>query len=196
MDISADELERAPDGSYDDIVVTPIETRSPDLGERFDLCVSWFVFEHVKHVDLALGNVFSYLRPGGTAVIQMTGRYSPFSLLNRLLPDRIGEKIVQLTQNRGSEDIFPALYEKCSYRALSRIMRKDGWDAWEVRPLFIGAPYVLFSKPLTAAYVAYEEWAYRRSHANLAPYYLLVGHREAPERGSARLPDASESLAG
>ena len=117
--------------------------------------------------------------PGGRTVIQMAGRYSPFSLLNRLLPDPLAEKIVQVAQKREPESIFPAVYDNCSHRALSRILRDGGWADWRVEPLFFGAGYVLFSKLLTASYVAYEEWAYRHDYANLAPYYLLVARRAA-----------------
>jgi SAM-dependent methyltransferase len=180
MDISADELSKAPNGSYDATVVSPAEQQVPELAEQFDLCISWLVFEHVKDVDAAIRNVFSYLRPGGKLVIQMSGGFSPFSLANRLLPPGLARRIVSKTQGRDPESIFPAYYRDCSYGALSRIMREHPWADWEVEPLFVAAGYVLRSRGLMCAYIAYEEWAYRRNHLNLAPYYVVFGRRAGP----------------
>jgi hypothetical protein len=36
---------------------------------------------------------------------------------------------------------------------------------------------VLFSRLLTAAYVGYEDWAWRASRRDLAPYYLVAARR-------------------
>jgi cyclopropane fatty-acyl-phospholipid synthase-like methyltransferase len=177
LDIAAKELAKAPIGSYDETVAAPIEEPIPNLRDRFDLCVSWMAFEHIGRVELALTNLWSYLQPGGSTVIQMAGRNSPSSILNRFLPDSVGRKIVQKTQGREPDSIFPAVYDKCSHRALSRILREGEWADWKVEPLFLGAGYFLFSRVLTACYVAYEEWAYRGDHANVAPYYLLSARR-------------------
>ncbi len=40
-------------------------------------------------------------------------------------------------------------------------------------PVFVGARYFEFWRPGLAAYLAWEEWALRRGHEDLAPYYVI-----------------------
>jgi SAM-dependent methyltransferase len=172
LDPNATELERARVGSYDDIVVTPGEKWQPALEGRFDLVVSFFALEHVRSTAAVLRNARAYLRPGGWLLAQFAGKWSPFSSANRFLPASVSRVLLMHLRGREPESIFPAHYDRCTYSEIDELL--SGWSSHEVAPLFTGAPYVLFSRVLTAAYVGYEEWAYRRGHRDLAPYYLAT----------------------
>ncbi len=73
LDISADELQTAPPGSYDRFVVGDVSSRAVDLGTQFDLVVSFQVLEHVRPLDAAFENLRHYLRPGGRMIAQFSG---------------------------------------------------------------------------------------------------------------------------
>ena len=176
LDIDGDELTAAGTGAYDDTVAVPVEERVASLEGRFDLAVSFFAFEHVRSTAAALENVRSYLKPGGTFIAQFAGAWSPFSIVNRIVPGRLAQAFLKRAHERDPESVFPARYDRCRYSALTELL--DGaWSEYEVRPLFTGAGYVLFSRLLTAAYMTYEEWAYRGDHCDLAPYYLIHARR-------------------
>jgi len=172
LDLSLAELQRAPAGSYDEMHVADVIERVPELEGRFDLVVSWQVLEHVKPLAVAIENLRAYLRPGGRLVVQMSGAYSAFGLLNRLVPQRLGVWALQRLLNRDPETVFPAYYDGCTYHALTRMFRR--WHGAEILPLYRGAGYFRFLRPVQSGYVAYEEWALRGRHHNLATHYLVA----------------------
>jgi SAM-dependent methyltransferase len=173
LDIDAAELDAAEPGSYDRALIAPAEEFLAELEGQVDLVLSFFALEHVRSTHDVFRNVHRYLRPGGSLIAQLAGRNSPFALLNRALPGRVARDVLARTQGRACESIFQARYDRCSYTALTELL-EPLWGRYEVRPLFTGAGYVLFSRALTAAYVAYEEWTYRGKRFDLAPYYLVA----------------------
>jgi SAM-dependent methyltransferase len=172
LDISAPELQAAPAGSYQRMVVGDIKQEVPELRDQFDLVVSYQVLEHVKPLEAAFANFHRYLRPGGRVVAQMSGAFSAFGVINRLVPQRLGIWALEHLVGRPRESVFPAFYHRCSYGQLARILQP--WGQWEIIPRFDGAGYFRFSRVFQAAYIAYEEWALRRNHRNLATHYLVV----------------------
>lgn len=175
FDVDADELERAPEGSYDETVCAPAEIPVPELENRFDLAVSWFAMEHVPDVGAAFDNLRTYLVPGGTIVAQFAGRWSAFSVANRVVPHELAKKILWRANRREPDSVFPALYDRCTFGELTETL--EPWGSAEVFAQFTAAEYVLFSRVLTSGYVAYEEAIARLGMRDLAPYYLVVASR-------------------
>ncbi|MBA3777964.1 MAG: methyltransferase domain-containing protein [Chloroflexi bacterium] len=171
LDLSAKELQAAPTGSYDEMVTGDISHRVPELEDRFDLVLSFQVFEHVKPLESAMENVRSYLRPGGRALLHLSGAFSVFGILNRLLPHGVGIFLLKHLVGRDPDTIFPAHYDRCWYRALKQL--GGHWSYFEVLPRWRGASYFGFSRVVRAVYVTYEEWTVRSRQVNLAPYYLV-----------------------
>jgi SAM-dependent methyltransferase len=172
LDISREELEKASAGSYDATIVSDITCHSPDLDGAFDLIVSWQTLEHVRRIDRAIANLRRYLRPGGRAVIQVSGSFSIFALLNRALPNKLGSHIVGSVMRRSQDNVFRAHYHRCHYNALEREF--VSWSTVEILPRFRGAEYFTFAPPLQFIYIAYENWAARRNASNLATHYLIA----------------------
>ena len=177
LDLSARELELAGPGAYDEIVVADLATPVDALRGTIDLAISWQVFEHVKPLERAFDNLHAYLRPGGTLVSLFSGKWSAFGVLNQLIPNAIGTRLVERTMRRRGTDhpAFPAFYDRCSDRGLREMT--SGWTRVEIEPLFRGATYFHFSGALTRMYLTYENAAYEAQRANLATHYLLVAQR-------------------
>jgi SAM-dependent methyltransferase len=175
LDITATELDAAPPGSYDEKVVADVGTRVAGLVNRFDLALSWQVLEHVKPLEAAIENMRAYLKPGGRLVAQMSGTFSVFGILNRVLPGQTSSWLVNRLTGRPSADIFPAHYHHCYAAALRRMSTQ--WTRFEVVPRFLGGDYFAFSPTVRAAYLGFEEWAARGHHDNLAGYYLIDATR-------------------
>src|SRR5918992_14177 len=83
LDISAGELAAAPAGSYDEAITGDVADFEPALERRFDLALSYQVFEHVRPLPAALENIRRYLKPGGRMVAQLSGTFSVFGVANR-----------------------------------------------------------------------------------------------------------------
>lgn len=177
LDLSIDELRAAGDGAYDEILEADATRFLPELGGMFDLVVSWQVLEHVKDMEGTLENIRRYLKPGGRFVAQFSGAWSAFGIINRILPDRIGSRIVDRTMKRTENNIpvFPAYYNRCSARALDPLLAS--WTDYRLTPIFHGAGYFNFLPPARRMYLAYENLASRREARNLATHYLLTAER-------------------
>jgi SAM-dependent methyltransferase len=174
LDASAHELAAAGSDAYNDLIVADVATPIPRLSRSVDLVVSWQVFEHVKPLKQALNNLHEYLKPGGTLVSLFSGRWSVFGVVNQLMPDVLGHRLVERTMRRrcSTQPVFRAHYDQCSYRALRLITNR--WTDVEIVPLYRGANYFHFSKLATNAYLIYENSVCRSERKNLATHYLLV----------------------
>ncbi|MGH2588016.1 MAG: class I SAM-dependent methyltransferase [Dehalococcoidia bacterium] len=172
LDLFLSELEKAPAGSYDEMYVADVAQRLAELEGRFDLVVSWQVLEHVKPLDVAIDNLRAYLRPGGRLVAQMSGAYSLFGIVNRLVPQRLGVWAMQRLLGRNPETVFPAYYDRCTYTGLMYALRH--WRQFDILPRYNAGYYLRFWGPVYSTYLRYENWTYDRKHWNLATHYLVT----------------------
>jgi 2-polyprenyl-6-hydroxyphenyl methylase/3-demethylubiquinone-9 3-methyltransferase len=177
LDISETELATATAGSYDECVVADISGPCrPELVGRFDLVVSFQVLEHVRPLEQALDNMHAYLRPGGRLIAQMSGAFTPFSLLGKVMPHRPKVWLLHNLLDREPAEIFPAHYDRCYASALRRLTRE--WNEVEIVALHRGASYLHFSKVLRALYLVYERGLARRGFDDLAAYFIVDATKE------------------
>ena len=174
LDISARELAAAPVGSYDEAVVADLLEPPPELAGRFDLVVSWQVLEHVDSLVVALDAIHGCLRSGGHLAALLSGRWALFAVANRLIPRRIGVRLMGATLERDPETVFPARYDRATMSGITAALR--GWTEAEIVPRYRGAGYLCAFPRLQALYVVYEGWA-RESHPNLATHYLVFAEK-------------------
>lgn len=174
LDISAAELASAPEGVYDDTLVHDITQPLPPL-EKFDLVVSWQVLEHVKPLGRALENLRAVLRPGGTMLAQVSGTFSAFALLARVVPH--STRVWAMTRYLGhaEEEKFPTRYEHCWASAIERLC--SDWSSVSLYPFYRGATYFGMSAPMQRAYLKYESAVAAKDVRNLATHYLVVAQR-------------------
>jgi SAM-dependent methyltransferase len=175
LDISETELALAPAGAYDEKVVADISQHSPELDDRFDVIVSWQVFEHVESLRPAVANLRRYLRPGGRLVAMLSGRFAAFAVAGRLLPNTVGSRVASRILRVKEDDVFPTRYDQCYSSALERLFAD--WSSLKLEPQYRGAVYFRGLGPLLPAYVTYESWAERASKANLATHYIVQAKR-------------------
>jgi SAM-dependent methyltransferase len=175
LDISEAELRRAPAGSYDEMWLSDVSHRVPDLEGRFDVVVSWQVLEHVKPLDVAMENLRRYLRPGGRLVAQFSGTFSVFGLINRAVPHRLGCWAMRHVFGRPPETVFPAYYHRCWNGALTSML--SSWQSFEIVPRYVGAGYFQFSRVAQWLYLAYESEVMRQRRTNLATHYVIAAVR-------------------
>jgi SAM-dependent methyltransferase len=169
------ELEKAPPGSYDETVLADATQFIPRLEEQFDLIVSAHVLEHVSPLNKALDNCYRYLRPRGELIALFSGRFAAFAIINRIIPRRLGQVVMERFLDRESETMFRGVYDRTYSSALPPLL--DGWTSWQITPLYLGAGYFAFNDPLRKMYLAFEDWAARTGRANLATYYILEAER-------------------
>jgi SAM-dependent methyltransferase len=185
LDISADELALAPEGSYDETHVADLAEIVPELTARFDLVLNLFVLEHVSSLAAAVDNMRAYLRPGGRLVAQLAGGRSLPGLLNRAIPHATAARLVtRFGYGRYSLDtVFPAHYDRCHWSGLTKVF--GDWNEVAIVPQYTGAQYFSFARPVLAAYMLFEEATARRDLRDCASWYLVTATNPARETGEA-----------
>lgn len=113
LDISAEQMAQAPAGYQKQ--VCDIGARTLAVGpRRYDLMFSRMLCEHVADGEQMHRNVLAMLRPGGVAVHFMPTLYALPFVVNRLLPERLGQRLLAAVSplSRGRLK-FPAYYSWC-----------------------------------------------------------------------------------
>lgn len=174
VDVSAEELAAAPPEAFDRAVVADI-TRPLDLGETFDLVLSWQVLEHVASIGDALRCMHAVTSPGGTLLAQLSGSRAVFAIVSRAVPHRVRVRAMRRLLDSPAEEKFPTHYDGCHPAALERHLQR--WESFELVAFYRGAGYFAFSRPLQRLYLGYEDLVARRDRRELATHYLLVARR-------------------
>lgn len=176
LDVSPAELAKAPAG-YERLVADIGARDFRYNGHKFDLVFSRMLAEHVRDARLFHSNVRELLAPRGWAVHCFPTLYAPPFLVNRLLPERMADRLLHLVQprDRHRHAKFPAHYRWCrgpGRRALLRLQRA-GYDVIEYRGLF-GHPYYGHRGPLALAGGAAARFLLRHPRPWLTSYAYLA----------------------
>lgn len=126
VDISGDELEKAPRDVYDTKIVADL-CQFIGKGDA-DLVVCQAALEHVPDTPGAMRAIATCLKPGGTAAIFAPCRNAIFARLNRALPEGVKRRILfALFPNKAQgHDGFEAFYDKCTPRDIERLAISNG----------------------------------------------------------------------
>jgi len=135
-DISEEELSLVPDG-YNTACFDVAGDASGFEG-RYDVVFSRFLAEHVRDGRAMHRNIHKVLKPGGVAFHLMPTLYALPFVINRLVPERIGAKILTLNPRREISPKFPAYYSWCrgDTRSMRRLFNRIGYENVEIRNFY------------------------------------------------------------
>ncbi len=129
LDISADELQKAPRGY--ETLQADIASPQATFDAQHDLVITKMLAEHIRDAGAFHRNVFRLLCPGGHAIHLFPTLFAPPFVVNRLIPERAAHAV--LTGLSGRERVrdgrlrkFPAYYSWCrgpSRRQIERFER-------------------------------------------------------------------------
>lgn len=153
VDISAQELERAPAGGYD---VTKCADISKIVGSGdADLCICQAVLEHVQDVKAAFVAIASFLKPGGIAIIFVPSRNAIFAQLNLMLPERVKRYLLfAIFPQTRLDQGFPSYYNRCTPAGFRSMAEHAGLEIQEAKCYYVSS-YFSFFLP---AYVLWRVW--------------------------------------
>ncbi|MGI8663273.1 MAG: hypothetical protein ACR2LQ_08710 [Acidimicrobiales bacterium] len=138
-DIDEDEL-RLADTSYSRRLLIDIAGRlDDDSSIDADLLFSRSVLEHVDSGRRAFENTRLLLREGGVAIHFFPTLYSPPFVLNRLLPERLADRVLRLVapRDRTAHPKFPARYSWCrSTKRMEVKIRALGFTSVTLVPIW------------------------------------------------------------
>ena len=146
IDLSADELDGAPDGIYDEKIVADLCAYHGRADADIVICQS--TLEHTHNTAAAIDAIASMLRPGGMVYIFVPCRNAAFARLNRALPQKLKERLLfAIFPGIEGHQGFPAFYDSCTPRLLSKLLTDRGIQV-EKMHLFWMSSYLMVFFPL------------------------------------------------
>jgi ubiquinone/menaquinone biosynthesis C-methylase UbiE len=182
VDVDRDEL--ALNEEVDTKVVVAPGDPLPFADASVDLVVSRSVLEHVEGVAGTLAEAHRVLRPGGRTIHVFASRRAPFSVLNRVLPDRAsGWLLRNLVPGSEGRLGFPARYEHCTASLMEDVLRRQGFEVERTEVSYYQSDYFGFLVPLYLLSVGYELVVRALGRRDLAAVVMVVGRK--PRAGDA-----------
>lgn len=138
IDISEEELNKAYDGYKK--IAQDITTKDFNLSEKFGLVYSKMLAEHVKDGMLLHKNIFAILDDGGIAVHFFPTLYAFPFLVNKLMPEKLSNILLNLLAPRDSfqRAKFPSYYSWCRGPTRKMLIRfaEIGYEIIEYKGLY------------------------------------------------------------
>jgi len=126
-------------------------TRWPIDDASVDVLHADMVMEHVDDPAGFIAEAWRVLKPGGHFALRTPNRWSYISLIAQIIPNRHHAKVATYAQRgeREEEDVFPTLYRCNTRSALTRALRRQGFECY------------VFSHVSEPSYLVFSRTAYR-----------------------------------
>lgn len=156
MDIAENELRQNNEVSLK-VVADAAGVALPFLTASADIITSRSVLEHVYDNSAFLRNCRRVLRPGGYLISAFPCRFSPFAILNKLLPDHIARGLLYLFHPEWRDECgFKVFYDQCSYREMCELLERNGFEITHFELRYYQAIYYDFFVPFYLIMLFYD----------------------------------------
>jgi len=143
LDINNEELNLAPEGSYDEIICADITSYLGNCDADIVICQA--VLEHVYDTGKAISAIFSILKPGGLALVFVPSKNSIFARLNIIIPQSFKKKLLyKIYPKSKSTKGFPAYYDKCTPLKFRELAYNNNFSIIDERYYYIGSYFSFF----------------------------------------------------
>lgn len=144
-----------------------------------DLIMGRAVIEHLHDNTSFLKNANLALRDGGLLVVTFPNRYAPFAMLNRLLPRRVSQWLLQnLVPGSSGKLGFEAHYDRASYRDFKNALLEAGFDIEEQYASYFSSWYFRFFFPLYLVGLGFDYACHLLKNPNFAAYFMIVAKKK------------------
>ena len=175
MDIAAEQIGRNQDV---DARLVGSAYRLPIRTGSVDVVTTRTLIEHLSDTNAFMREVARVLRPGGQAIHLFPGRFAPFAILNRILPERVKRRLLLLTfPASGGVLGFPAFYHRCTEPSMKQLLGDLGLNVVESRCYYYQSLYYKALFPLYLFSLAYDLIVWRLDIKVLASQVLIVAKR-------------------
>lgn len=176
VDVSGEELALNPHA--DRKLIADVSRELPVAEGSVDLLLSRAVLEHVPDVASAATHMARALKPGGTTLHLVPGRYSLFGMAARALPFRPLLWLLHAVAPSTVDQVeFDVHYDRGHPAALEQTFRDAGFGDVEIEVTWAQPGYFEAAYPLFVLHAGYESVVRRLRVRRLAAYMVVRAHR-------------------
>jgi ubiquinone/menaquinone biosynthesis C-methylase UbiE len=155
-DIAETELRQNKDLSLK-VVADASRRALPFKTSSVNLITSRSVMEHLPDNAAFLESCRDVLVTDGLIIHTFPCKYSPFSILNRILPNSVTRLLLSIFHRNWVDECgFVAHYDHCSYNAMKKILESKGYVIIHLELRYYQAIYYDFFIPLYLIMLAYD----------------------------------------
>lgn len=146
--------------------------------KSLDFLVSRSVVEHIHDNAAFVAHAAQMLKPGGKFIHLFPGRYAPFAIVNRLLPDAVARKILYFFHPHFRDPCgFKPYYDRCYHSAMEQMLIENGFEIEVIERRYYQSLYLDFFLPFYLVGLLYDYLAYLSGIKNLASQLLVVARK-------------------
>ena len=160
------------------VVADACGSNLPFAAESVDLITSRSVLEHLRDNQVFFRSCHRVLRPRGCIVHVFPCRFSPFSLINSILPDRLARALLYFLHPAWQHECgFKVYYDNCSYSEIRRLLDSTGYELIHCELRYYQAIYCNFLAPLYLVMLLYDAVAYLSGIRDLSCQMLILARK-------------------
>ena len=119
-------------------------TKLPFPNDSFDLITSNMVFEHLDNPADQLIEISRVLKPEGKLIFHTPNTLGYSTIIAKVIPEAIKDKIIGLLSGRKEEDVFPAFYRINSPSRITKLAKESGLKIVKISMICSSALLVIF----------------------------------------------------
>ena len=109
----------------------------------FDLVTANMVIEHLDKPEGQFREVARVLKPGGTFIFHTPNALGYVTMLARLIPGIVKEKLAYVFDGRKEEDVFETYYRANTHRCIEQLSQRTDFKVLKVRSLATDAAFAV-----------------------------------------------------
>jgi ubiquinone/menaquinone biosynthesis C-methylase UbiE len=118
-------------------------TKLPFPDNSFDLITSNMVFEHLNNPQQQLNEISRILKVGGKLIFHTPNKLSYTTLMARIIPEKIKDKLIYILEGRKKEDVFPAFYKINSPSEINRLATESEFKIVKIKLICSSAQFII-----------------------------------------------------
>ena len=124
---------------------------------QFELVSSRSVFEHLADNETLVRETHRILAPGGRTAHVFPCKFSPFAIINQILPNKLAQKILYVFFPNWSDKCgFKAFYSNCTYHQAVSLFQRNGFEIDEIELRYYQSIYFKFFVPFYLVSLTYD----------------------------------------
>lgn len=144
----------------------------------YDFVYSFTVLEHIEDNEIAVSNIYKALKEGGITMHYMPSKLHPFTLINRMLPNKIAKLVLKyLRPEIAGVTGYKSYYDFCTPDQMKKLFSKKGFTDVSTVCYYDASDYFAFFPPIYFLVICYESIIKKLALKNLCAGFIVVAKK-------------------